>query len=213
MLVSTTAAAFVMTLAMAPPPPAPGAEPPLESETPWVMRLVPQRNMWELGGFGGVFLPHHVHDLYDLHTLPHEKLAVASPSGGLRVAYFPLSFLGAEAEASGAWSHVRSNGEPVFIYGLRAHALLQLPLFRVVPFILGGYGALGVRSTLDAVGRDIDPAGHWGFGAKVFINRWLAVRLEGRHIMTAAAQQKNVVASHGEIQVGVSIPLGWHDKD
>ena len=191
--------------------PEPPEDPVAESPAPWVLRIVPRRNMWELGAFGGVFFAHRVHDLYDVDTLPHEKLAIASPAAGLRVAYFPIKMLGLEAEYSGAWARLRSNDAAAFVYGLRAHAILQLPLFRVVPFLLGGYGALGVRSPIEnAVGSDIDAAGHWGAGVKVYVNRWLAVRLDGRHIMSAAAQQRNVVASHGEIQLGISVPLGWH---
>jgi hypothetical protein len=181
------------------PVPAPG----------WIRGLEPQRNLWEVGAFGGAFFAHRVHDLYDLDTLPHQRLSIVSPAAGLRAAFYPLAFVGLEAEYSGAWSRVREGNEPAFVYGVRGHAILQLPMFRVVPFLLGGYGALGVRSTLDAVGSDIDPAGHWGAGVKLFVVRHLALRLEGRHILTAAAQQKNVVASHGEVQFGVSVPLGW----
>jgi hypothetical protein len=81
-----------------------------------------------------------------------------------------------------------------------------------VPFVLGGYGIMGVRSNRDALGNDIDPVGHYGGGLKMFVNRWVALRLEGRHVIGPAAQQRRKIASHGEVLFGVSVTLGRRPK-
>ncbi len=177
--------------------------------TPWVKRHLPERNQWELGAFAGGFIIHPEHDFYDPVTGPQKDMARGGPEAGLRAAYFPLSFLGVEAEWSGVWTRVvEADDAPVFLYGLRGHVLLQLPLYRIAPFILGGYGLMGVRSPRDAVGNDIDPVGHYGGGVKLFADRRFAIRLEGRHFLGPATHRRNRVASHGSILVGLSIRLG-----
>jgi hypothetical protein len=174
-----------------------------------VKRHLPQRNQWELGAHAGVFFIHREHDFYDPVTGPQKRLARAGPEAGLRAAYFPLSLLGVEAEWSGVWTKaVEAADAPVFLYGFRGHVLLQLPLYRIAPFILGGYGLMGIRSPRDAVGNDIDPMGHYGGGVKLFADRRFAVRIEGRHYLGPATHRRNRVASHGSVVVGLSIRLG-----
>jgi hypothetical protein len=87
-------------------------------------------------------------------------------------------------------------------------AILQIPFWRITPFIVGGYGIGGIRSPRDALGNDIDPIGHYGGGVKLFASRWVALRLEGRNVIGPAAQQRRVIASHGEVLFGVSVTLG-----
>jgi len=178
----------------------------------WILRHRPERNMWELGGFAGAFLIAQPHDFYD-RELGFRQLRRAGPDVGLRAAYYPLSFVGVEGEFAGIWSSAKYGGQPAFLYGLRLHAILQLPLFRVVPYVLGGYGLMGVRSNRDALGNDVDPIGHYGVGVKLFVNRWLALRLDGRHVIGAAAQQRRRIANHGEVLFGVSVTLGRSKRD
>jgi hypothetical protein len=172
-----------------------------------IVRHRPERGMWELGGFGGVFVIDQPHDFYD-PALGFRSFKVAAPDVGLRAAYYPLSFVGVEGEIANIWTSMRYGGEPAFLYGLRLHAILRLPFYRVAPFVLGGYGLGGVRSGRDAVGNDVDPIGHYGVGVQAFVNRWVALRLEGRHLLGPAAHQRRVVASHGEVLFGVSVTLG-----
>ncbi len=175
---------------------------------PWIRSNTPQRDTWELGAHGGAFVLSERHDLYDLHTAPQKPLRRVGPLGGLRAAYFPLSFVGAEAEFDGIWTELANGREPVFVWGFRGHAVLQLPLFRVVPLVFGGYGLLGARSSRDAVGNDVDPIGHYGVGLKLRVAPWLAVRVDGRHMLSAAFARRRAVAHHGAVTLGLSFTLG-----
>jgi hypothetical protein len=187
------------------------APPEHEPHTAWIERHLPQRGQWELGGFVGGFIIHPEHDFYDPATGPQRALSRGGPEAGLRAAYFPLSVLGVEAEWSGVWTKVvAADDAPAFLYGFRGHVLLQLPLYRIAPFVLGGYGLMGVRSPRDALGNDIDPMGHYGGGVKLFADRRFAVRVEGRHYLGPATHRRNRVASHGSVIVGLSIRLGPH---
>ncbi len=194
----------VLALALAAPPTSPPAE---TAEDPWIVEYKPVRGMWELGAFGGAFIIDQPHDFYD-PTLGFRQLKKAAPDVGVRAAYYPLSFLGVEGEFSAIWSTAKYAKAPVFLYGLRLNGILQLPLFRLVPFFVGGYGIMGVRSNRDALGNDIDPVGHYGGGLKLYVNRWIALRLEGRHLIGAAAQQRRRIANHAEVLFGVSVTLG-----
>ena len=91
------------------PEPAPAATPapepaamPLARRTRWIDRYRPVRNSWELGIYGGAFIPSKRHEFYapklDQPGLGHQPLARAGLDIGLRVGYYPLSFLGLELE-------------------------------------------------------------------------------------------------------------------
>lgn len=199
------AAGSVLAFAPPPTPPERAAKP--SDDAPWIRRHRPTRGLWELGVFGGVMVIAKPHDFYDV-ALGYRRLRRAAPDVGARAAYYPLSFLGIEGEFAGQWTAAKYGGQPAFLYGLRFSGILQLPLFRVVPFAIAGYGLGGIRSNRDALGNDIDPIGHYGVGVKVMASPWVALRLEGRHVLGPAAQQRRVVASHGEVLFGVSVTLG-----
>ncbi len=180
----------------------------LAPPSPWIERVTPQRDTWTLGAYGGAFVLSERNDLYDLRAAPPSPLRRVGPLGGLRGGYFPLSFVGVEAEWDGIFTELADGREPVFAWGLRGHAIVQLPFYRVVPFALGGYGVMGVRSSREAVGNDIDPAGHYGLGISLRVTPWLAVRLDGRHVMSAAAARRRAVAHHGAVTLGLTFSLG-----
>ena len=185
-------------------PAASGAAP--AEERP-IRRFRPERNMVELGVFGGMTVFSRTHDLYDPATArPRESIARPTPDLGLRVAYFPLRFLGVEAEFSALPARYDGLGA-AFVYGLRGHGVLQLPLFRVVPFIVGGYGLMGVSSPQSVAGKDVDPVGHYGAGVKYFVNRHLALRLDVRHLVAAQAAEQKDGTSHLQVLLGLSVTL------
>ncbi len=185
-------------------PAASGAAP--AEERP-IRRFRPERNMVELGVFGGMTVFSRTHDLYDPATArPRESIARPTPDLGLRVAYFPLRFLGVEAEFSALPARYDGLGA-AFVYGLRGHGVLQLPLFRVVPFIVGGYGLMGVSSPQSVAGKDVDPVGHYGAGVKYFVNRHLALRLDIRHLVAAQAAEQKDGTSHLQVLLGLSVTL------
>src|SRR5688572_18793891 len=64
------AAALVLSLSSAPAEPEPAPE--AEARAPWIVQLRPHRHLWELGGYGGLFIVHSQHDFYDLDTAPQQ---------------------------------------------------------------------------------------------------------------------------------------------
>ncbi|MEZ4450239.1 MAG: OmpA family protein [Nannocystaceae bacterium] len=183
------------------------------AKLPWMKRYRPERNMAEIGVFGGLFLVSENHDFFDPKTEPQIPLWRAGPDVGARVAFFPLRFFGIEAEFAAMPTHARTDlNESVFLYGLRAHGVLQLP-YRFTPFLLGGYGMMGVSGPADVIGKDIDGVGHYGGGLKLFLNKWLAVRVEGRHLIGAyqgrhRGEDAHPFTSHFEVLAGLSVTLG-----
>lgn len=181
----------------------------------WIHRYSPEPHLFELGVFGGLFIAADDHDLYDPSTRPENPHTPAEPiykvmaNFGARVAYFPLRFLGVEGEFMGLPTFVRDAPDPsAFVYGARGHAILQLP-YRLAPFVLGGYGALGVVSDKKALGNDVDGVGHFGGGLKIYISRMAAFRIEGRGLIGAKAQQEAPkFTTHAEFLAGFSLVLG-----
>ena len=176
-----------------------------ERKKPWIRRWEPTRHMVEVGLYGGVFFPSTEHDLYDPATAPPDPFWVAGPEVGARAAYFPLKPLGVEAEFGADLLRQRNiTNDPTFVFGFRGHAILQMPVFRIVPFLLGGYGLLGIRSPLLFNGDDIDPAFHYGGGVKFNILRWLSARAEARQIVTAKEAQQDSGTFHTQVLFGVT---------
>ncbi|WAS96005.1 OmpA family protein [Nannocystis punicea] len=196
-----------LVVAGAPMTEAGAAEKAKEAGDSAIRRFRPERNTAELGIFLGLAVFARYHDFYDPATAPQEPLRRPSFEGGVRAAYFPLSFLGAELEF-GALPVTYDPGGSAFLYAFRGHAILQLPFFRVVPFLLGGYGLMGLRSKPEVAGRDIDPIGHYGAGVKFHVNRLLALRLDVRHLIAAQAAQQGDGTSHLEVLAGASLTLG-----
>ncbi len=184
-----------------------------EVKTPWMRKYTPERNMAELGLYGGLLIVNDNHDFFHPDTAPQIPLWKLGADVGARVAFFPARFLGLEVEGSLMPTNARTDAnESVLLYGARGHAILQLP-YRVAPFILGGYGMVGVSS--DVVGNDIDPVGHYGVGAKIFINKWLMARVEGRHLIGAYQGRQRgdggdggAFTNHFQILAGLSVTLG-----
>jgi len=175
---------------------------------PWIRRFAPERHMIVVGVFGGVFLAHEAHDLYDPRTAPPEPLWQVSPDVGARVGYYPLRSLGFEAEFSAVPTRMRtSTNDPVFVYGVRGHAVVQLPYARLTPFLLMGAGLLGVSSHLLLLGDDVDPAVHYGGGLKLAITRWLDCRVEARNILSAASARQDTAVPHVQVLGGLTATI------
>ncbi len=210
MVLITLVSASDSGLAWAGPPksPPPTSE---RAEAP-IRRFAPERNMVELGVFGGIMVFSKSHDLYAPATTPGEPIRRPTADLGVRAAFFPLRFLGVEGEFAampGKYAATASGpGGRGFLYGVRGHAILQLPMYRVVPFVLGGYGLMGVSSAATVAGKDVDPVGHLGGGVKYYLNRWLALRLDLRGYIGAEAKQWPGTAGHFETLLGLSLTLG-----
>jgi OOP family OmpA-OmpF porin len=174
-------------------------------------KWAPERNMFELGLWAGVLLPNSEHEFYDPRNAMHRAFGVAAFDVGLRFAYFPLRWLGGEFEVG--VMPTKADTERATLYAVRGHLIGQLPWWRLTPFLVVGGGGMGVGSAPGAVGNDIDASFHWGPGLKFYINRWMAIRLDFRHLVGARQGAKNGAASHGEILFGFSVTFGRKGKD
>jgi outer membrane protein OmpA-like peptidoglycan-associated protein len=211
--VTTTAApaasAAASASAAAPASTTPAVAAPAE---PWIKRHRPLNQRLEFGVFGGVFLPHPEHELYSPANMSWQPFARVAPAIGARIGYLPLRFLGAEIEASVMPVAIDDDdGGRGVLYAARGHLIAQLPLASVVPFVVLGGGALGVRS--DELGKDADLASHFGGGLKVFVHRWVGIRLDVRGTVTSRFGTAGSRIVHPEVLLGLVIPLGLKARD
>lgn len=177
-------------------------------DVPWIRRWAPERNMGEVGVFGGVFLPATNHDFYAPKSGQKPLWAVAGDVG-LRGAFFPLPYFGVELEGGVMPGRIRSStNDTALLWAARGHLILQLPFWSVTPFVLGGAGAMGISSPPVLLGNDVDPVAHWGGGVKIYINRWIGLRVEGRHVIGAREATQRSFTNHAEVLGGLIITLG-----
>ena len=187
-------------------------------DVPWIRRCTPERNTWELGLFAGVTFPAaRSHELFDPYKQRDARrmgsdfwrpYQTAAPSFGLRAAYFPLSFLGGEVEASVMPTRVVEDSGPggrANLFSARAHFVGQLPFWRVVPFVVLGSGGIG---TTGALGNDFDPMTHLGAGVKVMLTHRTLLRLDVRNNIAARKEVDAGATSYPEILLGLSTVLG-----
>jgi outer membrane protein OmpA-like peptidoglycan-associated protein len=176
-------------------------------QRPWIRRYTPRRNMWELGIFGGVWLPSDQIELHDRNLAPPIRYDLSSDLG-LRVGYYPLRHFGLEGELAMMPTRLETE-QRAFVSTARAHAVLQLGLGRLVPFVLIGGGVLAVRSEPNAAGRNGDESLHVGGGLKFFVKEHIALRLEGRDIMSPKEGVTPTAPAHSpEILLGFTVALG-----
>lgn len=168
---------------------------------PYMERYKPERNLWEVGMFGGLFFPSASHNL-KVAVLPREEFSSVAGLLGGSLAYYPLSFAGVELEGMGAGGSTKTSKYSSVFYGLRAHAIIQLPLYSVVPFALIGGGTLGAST--ETMGHDRDSAFHFGAGVKVPFNHRVSARFDFRDTLT----QKGVNAANGKQTHHPALHLG-----
>lgn len=154
------------------------------ADTHWITREKPRVHDVTLGVFAGpAFLGRDI-DLFQRSSrFPRPEYDGTSAEVGIRLGYFPSRFFALEGELAAL--PTRYGGAQVFAYSARAHGLLQLGFWRVVPFVLLGGGVLGVSSDRSRAGHDADPALHVGGGVKVHVLRQLVVRLDVRDTLSA----------------------------
>ncbi len=163
-----------------------------------------QRHRLDLGLYAGVFFPPRAHELYD-QVAWQEPFDVAAFDVGLRVGYMPWPFIGLELEGGVMPTSTREGGDSALLYTARAHVIGQYPAM-FTPFLLAGYGILGVASSEAAVGDDVDGAFHAGLGVKYHPIKRLTVRLDGRLIVSGSAGPTGFMP-HFEVLAGISYML------
>jgi OOP family OmpA-OmpF porin len=182
-----------------------------EKHKPWIKRYAPERHMVEIGAFGGLWLPSRNHEVFEADpALPqqgYKDLRPVNADVGGRLGYFPLRFFGIELETALMPSRTEDD-LAALMWGARGHLIGQLGLWRITPFVLAGLTALGVDSSRNALGVDNDFAVHVGAGAKMYINRYFALRLDFRDTIAAKRGVDNGITNNGEVLLGVSFTLG-----
>lgn len=179
-------------------------------DEPWIRRWRPESRLVEVGLYGGVFLLNREHELFDPRVeLPQQgwqALRYVNPDFGLRVGYYQFRFVGFEAEG-GVMPSRLEDGSSAVPFTLRGHVVGQLGLWSVTPFVLFGGGMLGVNSK-GPLGTDIDPALHFGGGVKVYVNRWISLRVDLRDVVSHKLGVDNTFISHNfEALLGLSVVL------
>ncbi len=177
-------------------------------DTPWIRRHPPRRNMFHLGVFGGLLFPARDIELFQIDNAQPKQgfksYRALAPELGARFGYFPLDFLGLEAEGALGFGRVEGD-ERATLWTFRGHVIGQIPRLRVTPFVLAGAGVLGVRSDAGAVGNDSDLAFHVGAGVAAHLTRALSLRLEVRNVISPQQGETGGGTNSPEVLLG----FGW----
>jgi OmpA-OmpF porin, OOP family len=177
------------------------------TDFPWIKRWAPERLMIEVGLFGGMFFPAQNHDFYN-PVSGHKPLWIVNGEAGMRVAFFPERYIGVEVEGAGILGRARTSTDDIApLWAFRGHVIAQLPWWSVTPFVLVGAGAMGVSSHPLILGKDVDPSVHWGGGLKVYIHRYVGLRVEGRQVLAAKQATQRSFTSHSEFLAGFVFTL------
>lgn len=190
-------------------------------DIPWIRRWAPEKGVGEIGLYGGLFFTSPNHELYQAELgLPFQgwkPLRTNNATIGARAAYYPLAFLGIEMEGgimplavNESKSSFPASGGKVSAYAIRGSIVGQLTKSSLTPFILIGAGALGVSSDRSDLGKDVDPALHYGAGVKFFLNRYTMLRLDFRNIVSYGVDVGENFSDPGtmELLLGLSVTLG-----
>lgn len=180
------------------------AEAAKENEKPWIRRWAPENNELDVGMYLGVFFIGRNHSLFNPSFVGQPRLHPAAFDLGFRATYFPLRFVGAGIEGGFAPTRSPQLAERATVGSFRVHVVGQLP-YRVTPTLVIGGGLLHMTSPSPRL-RAVDGAFHWGAGVKFHINKWIAIRLDGRH-MVAPNGANGRAANHGELTVGIDVTL------
>jgi OOP family OmpA-OmpF porin len=145
-------------------------------------RYRPTHLALELDLYGGLHLFPHNHDLQDPKVVDtpdkHQQLKTG-PEVGLRLGLYPLSFLGAEGEGGLIFTEATRSNDSAKVWYVRGHGVLQLPLGRLIPFVLGGGGLYMLRGA-SSLGKDSEPVFYFGGGLKFQFIQRLAMRIDAR---------------------------------
>jgi outer membrane protein OmpA-like peptidoglycan-associated protein len=171
----------------------------------------------ELGGYLGAAFFSAEHNLQNLELVQqnregHQRLGPGFDLG-LRAGFYPLSWLGAEAELGVIPTSTRTTGDSATIWTYRLQAVAQYPAYRLVPFVVVGAGGMNLRSNPNALGKDSDPELHLGLGAKFAITEHLSARLDFRdnlmqeNRLTPGVDNGKLVQNF-ELLLGASFTLG-----
>lgn len=170
----------------------------------WFTKHLPVDNLFEIGAGLGLLFPSSNHN-FRLDSVPQQKIDSAAELF-IRAAWLPIRFAGIEAEAAVGATKTHDDVQS-YPWAIRTHLIGQLPLWRITPFALIGFGRMGNVS--NRLGNDGDPLFHFGAGAKVYLNDDIVMRLDLRDNMTQKYNAEDGSLTHSpELLVGISMTLG-----
>jgi OOP family OmpA-OmpF porin len=181
-----------------------------KDDRPFFLRYRPTNHMLNIGGYlGGFFLARN-YGLFDNSVAMTAPINRSAFDLGFRAEYMPIPWVGAGLEIGGMPTQGQADPPSVQqvragFYTVRGHVIGSLP-YRLTPTIAIGAGLLGLRSRNADILNGGDAAFHWGPGLKFHINEWVAVRLDGRHIVTGPGTDSRR-SHHGELLVGAEVTL------
>jgi outer membrane protein OmpA-like peptidoglycan-associated protein len=136
----------------------------------------------------------------------HSKLAT-SGEFGLRLGFYPMTWLGVEAEGGIVPTHTKPDARSAHVFNARGSLVVQLPFHRIVPFFLAGAGMTGVGKS-ETLGRDKDPSIHYGAGFKAAIDERVSFRFDVRDNLLQKNDSKAGRAAH-IVETLAAVTLTW----
>lgn len=175
-----------------------------EPNKSWMSQHLPIDGMFELGAGLGLLFPSSSHN-FRVQSAPQQKIGSATELF-VRAAWLPIRYAGIESDWSIGFAST-ADDKASNPWSIRFHAIGQLPLWRITPFALIGFGRMGNIS--NSLGSDGDPLFHYGVGAKVYLTDSMLMRLDIRDNMTQKYAATDGTLTHSpELMVGVSMTLG-----
>jgi outer membrane protein OmpA-like peptidoglycan-associated protein len=172
---------------------------------PWIKRYLPDNHIVEVGGYLGAIIVSDNHGLFDPGIGPQPSLNRSAFDIGFRATYMPLKFLGVGIETGVMPTRSSSEDSRANMWTFRGQIVGQLPMYRITPMMVLGGGFLGVRSGAEILNSG-DGTFHWGPGVKMYVNDWIALRVDGRHLVNSTGANGERV-HHGEVLVGLDVTL------
>jgi outer membrane protein OmpA-like peptidoglycan-associated protein/opacity protein-like surface antigen len=191
-------------------------EPKDPKQDKWIYRYPPQANTFEVGAYGGAWFPSRRLELFrpSEGLLGNQDFGYATAHVGLRAGYYPLAYLGVEAEGGVLPTKTRGTEVRATAWVLRANVIGQLTKWSVTPFLLAGVGVLGVGSPSvpEGVGSDQDVSLQLGGGVKFQINRNIQLRLDVRDVISNRFGVGEGLTSSPEVLLGFTWVFGRRDE-
>ena len=171
----------------------------------------------ELGVYTGAFISNYYHQYYELDKFPgaegqpgyRPELRRLSPLAGIRLAYFFLPWLGAEADLNMVMAETKERADhptrrAAHIYSGRLQLMFQLPnASPVVPYVSIGDGFGHLSS--EYLGSDTDYPPFIGAGLRFLAGDSLTLRIDGRWMRAPTPHDPYTLNCNlGELMIGVS---------
>ncbi len=181
-------------------------KPKKKDDRPFFLRYAPTNHMLSGGIFFGGFWRGNNHGLFDRGEGPQPDIRRGNFDLGLRLSYMIIPYVGVGFETGFARTRSPSENQARGTFSsARGHLIGSLP-YRLAPTLVVGGGFLGLRSNQSAILNGSDGAFHWGPGAKFYVNDWIAVRVDGRHLVTPSGNDGRN-SHHGELLFGVDVTI------